>query len=161
MPKADGEIAHGALTRIVEACRKREVADADSGVRVTDHQARILLQLDDQDPAMVGELAEFLGVTASTMSLNLKRLEAAGCVRRSRDPDDRRVMNVRLTGVGQRIRERASLLDPVRIDAALQSLRPDERETALAGLALLADGADRVVARGDAYLQALTGGGPE
>lgn len=158
MSRADGEIAHGALTRIVEACRKREVVDADSGVRVSDHQARILLQLDERDPAMVGELADFLGVTASTMSLNLKRLDAAGCVHRSRDPDDRRVMNVRLTPLGRRIRDRASLLDPARIDAALRSLRPDEREPALAGLALLAEGADRMVARGDAYLEALTGG---
>lgn len=161
MPRADGEIAHGALTRIVEACRRREVADSETGARVSDHQARILLQLDDRDPTMVGELADFLGVTASTMSLNLKRLEAAGCVRRSRDPDDRRVMNVRLTRVGRRIRDRASVLDPARIDAVLGCLRPDEREPALAGLGLLADGADRMVSRGDAYLEALTGGAPD
>lgn len=161
MPRADAEIAHGALTRIVEACRRREVADPETGARVSDHQARILLQLDDRDPTMVGELADFLGVTASTMSLNLKRLETAGCVRRSRDPDDRRVMNVRLTRVGRRIRDRASLLDPVRIDAVLGCLRPDEREPALAGLALLADGADRMVSRGDVYLEALTEGAPD
>lgn len=154
------DVAHvlGSLPRILEACRTRDVADPDTEVRVSEHQARILRQLDDRDPTMVGELADFMGVTPSTMSLNLKRLEEAGCIRRSRDPDDRRVMNVVLTDTGRRIRDRASLLDPGRVDAMLRSLRPSERKHAVQGLAVLAEAADRLVARGDAYLEALTEG---
>lgn len=106
---------------------------------------------------MVGELADFMGVTASTMSLNLKRLEEAGCIRRSRDPQDRRVMNVVLTATGRRIRDRNSLLDPGRVDALLRALGPADRKHATEALALLAGAADRLAARDDVYLEALTG----
>jgi DNA-binding MarR family transcriptional regulator len=95
--------------------------------------------LDLADPAMVTELAESLGVTPSTMSLTLGRLERAGLVSRERDPEDRRVMNVRLTEEGERIRETARPFDADSVDAALLRLRPDERREAVRGLALLAD----------------------
>lgn len=134
----------------------RGVVDPDTGLDVSENQTRILRQLDDRDPTMVGELAEFMGVTPSTMSLNLKRLEDAGYIRRSRDPDDRRVMNVVLTEAGQRIRDRTALLDPARVAALLGSLRSQDRRQALEGLALLAEAADRLSAGRGAYLEALT-----
>lgn len=134
----------------------RGVVDPDTGLDVSENQTRILRQLDDRDPTMVGELAEFMGVTPSTMSLNLKRLEDAGYIRRSRDPDDRRVMNVVLTEAGRRIRDRTALLDPARVAALLGSLRPQDRRQALEGLALLAEAADRLSARRGAYLEAFT-----
>ncbi|MDX1493394.1 MAG: MarR family transcriptional regulator [Longimicrobiales bacterium] len=124
-------------------------------------QARILRQLDASDPAMVGELAEYFRVTPSTMSLNLKRLEEAGLIRRSRDPDDGRVMNVRLTEAGVRVKTRSSALDPQKVDALLQILRPEERVRAVSGLRLLLDAVSRLSTRKHDYLQALTeGGGP-
>lgn len=159
MRASDVDVVVRAVSRIVEACRSRGARDAESRTVVTDKQARILRQLDDRDPTMVGELAEFFGVTASTMSLNLRRLDDLGCVTRDRDPDDRRVMNVRLTDRGRRLRDASSPLDPSRVDAALRALRPEEREQALEGIALLADGADRAQARDDRYLNALSGGG--
>jgi DNA-binding MarR family transcriptional regulator len=107
---------------------------------------------------MVTELADFLGVTASTMSLNLKRLQEAGVVRRSRDPADRRVVNVLLTGEGERLRTLATPYDPHRIAAVLERLRPEDRRRALDGLALLADAADAVSAAGRSYVEALAGG---
>lgn len=149
-----------AVPRILEVCRTRGMVDGETGLAVSENQTRILRQLDDRDPTMVGELAEFMGVTPSTMSLNLKRLEEAGLIRRSRDPDDRRVMNVVLTGTGRRIRDRTSLLDPGRVDALLRTLRPRERSQALDGLVLLAEAADRLSTRGDAYIEALTEGVP-
>ena len=85
-----------AYRRIRFACRPRVAVDATTGARLTGHQANLLGHLDAEDPSMVSELAEHAGVTLSTMSLTLKRLEAAGFVRRDRDPADRRVTNVRL-----------------------------------------------------------------
>ena len=90
---------------------------------------------------MVTELADFLGVTASTMSLNLKRLEGAGLVLRTRDPDDARVMNVLLTPAGAEARDRAQTIDPQRVAAMLDRLRPEERRGAAETLARLADAA--------------------
>lgn len=162
MATSDVDLVLRTVSRIIEACRRRGGWDAASQTEVTDKQARILRQLDDRDPTMVGELAEFLGVTASTMSLNLKRLDEMGCVTRARDPEDRRVMNVRLTERGRRLRDASSLLDRGRVDAALRALRPADRERALDGLSLLAGAAERVDVRSDRYLGALTGGeGPD
>ena len=128
------------LPQLERACRGRAV-DPATGGRLTLKQARTLDQLDARDPMMVSELAEYLGVTASTMSLNLKRLEGAGLVERSRDPDDARVMNVVLTEEGVRARDRSRTIDPQRVAAMLDRLRPEERRGAAETLARLAEAA--------------------
>jgi len=64
------------------------------------HQADVLSHLDAVAPTSVGELAGHMGVTASTMSLTVKRLERGGYVARRRDPADRRVVQLRLTDKG-------------------------------------------------------------
>ncbi len=157
MSLADADVVRRGLQALTEACRAARVEDGEATVGVSADQARILRQLHHTDPTMVGELAEFFGVTPSTMSLNLKRLESVGCVRRSRDPDDRRVMNVRLTDVGQRIKEASSDLDPAKVDEILQALRPQDRTRAVDGVRLLLEGAQRVSERAEGYLGALTG----
>ena len=157
MARADAYTVHDGLLRAFGTFRSRWTADPEEPGGVSDHQARILRQLDDRDPTMVGELADFMGVAASTMSLNLKRLEEGGFVERRRDPDDRRVVNVRLTERGRRVRDRSSPLAVSAIDAGLATLRPGERRRVLDGLVLLGEAADRLRARGDAYLEALAG----
>jgi len=146
------------LARLGDALAIRSWAPAPGGDRITDHQLRLLRLLDDSDPVMVGELADHLGVTASTMSLNLKRLEASGLAERSRDPADRRVMNVLLTAKGRAIRDSAPLFDAARVDALLMSLRPDELERALAALSVLAEAASRLDADHLRYVDSLAGG---
>jgi DNA-binding MarR family transcriptional regulator len=141
---SDIETVLSALPRIHLACRPRVVSDA--GVTASAHQAHILAQLDPADPTMVTELAASMGVTPSTMSLNLKRLREARLVACERDPDDRRVMNVRLTEEGERAKAALRPLDVDRVDALLRSLRPDDRKRALEGIALLADAADALLA---------------
>lgn len=144
---ADYQILTDAVERVRHACRPRFVEDPEGGTRVSAHQGRVLAFLDEEDPAMVGELAEHLGVTASTMSLNLRRLEAAGYIRRERDPADGRVMNVRLTVSGARAREAHQDLDPERVDRLLALLEPQTRPEAVRALALLGDAADRLLRR--------------
>lgn len=141
---SDVEIVLQTLPRIHFACRAR-VSRVD-GLEVSEHQARILGLLDADDPAMVTELAEAMGVTASTMSLNLKRLEDRGLITRDRDPSDRRVMNVRLSAFGVEVSERLGELDVGRVDALVRSLGREERRLALQGLVMLAEAADAVVA---------------
>ena len=132
-----------ALPRIHRACRTRVPLPRGRG-SLTLKQARTLQQLDAVDPAMVTELAEYLGVTASTMSLNLKRMEEAGLVRRSRDPADRRVMNVVLTEDGVLARDRSTAIDAQRVAAVIDRLRPEERRSVAEALARFADVADAV-----------------
>lgn len=144
---ADYEIVSDAVERVRHACRPPFVEDPEGEARVSAHQGRVLAFLDEEDPAMVGELAEHLGVTPSTMSLTLRRLEAAGHVRRERDPADGRVMNVRLTASGARARDARRELDPERVERLLALLDPEVRPEALRGLTLLGDAADRLLRR--------------
>ena len=155
---SDIETVLSALPRIQFACRATLVRDPVSGTLLTEGQARILSQLHTTDPTMVTELAEYMGVTASTMSLNLKRLSETGFISRERDPDDRRVMNVRLTESGGMIRESLRELDPGRVEAMLTSLSGEERRLVVRGLTVLADAADGLVAQGNDYIRSLTEG---
>jgi DNA-binding MarR family transcriptional regulator len=145
---SDVAILLSALPRVHLACRGQSVGDPSTGAVVSVHQARILSHLDVEDPTMVTELAEFMGVTPSTMSLNLKRLREAGLVSSARDPDDRRVMNVRLTEEGARLRRGADELDRRRAETLLARLAPEERVQAVRALAVLAGAADRMMAEG-------------
>ncbi len=153
---SDVEMILSAFPRIYFACRPRQVTDPVHGRGLSFHQATILSHLDLVDPTMVGELAGHLGVTASTMSLNLGRLEEAGYVTRQRDPEDRRVMNVCLTEAGERVRLSYSTLDRDRVGRMIDGLDPVRRRTALTGLAYLADAADGLVRRGQERVSALT-----
>jgi len=156
---ADFELVVHALPRILFACRARIARDPGTERSVSAHQAMVLSHLDEADPTMVGELAGHLGVTASTMSLTLKRLEEGGFVRRERDPQDRRVVNVRLTVMGARLRDAASELDPQRVDRMLGMLSQADRREALRGLALLSDAADALVRRSRESLESQMEGG--
>jgi DNA-binding MarR family transcriptional regulator len=144
MTMADYESLLDAVARIQRACGPRYAQDPEGGMRVSAHQGRVLGFLDERDPTMVGELADHLGVTASTMSLTLTRLEGAGYVRRDRDPLDRRVANVRLTEAGVRARDAFRELDPARIGRMLDLLDPAQRRDVLRALALLGGVADRL-----------------
>lgn len=137
------DIGHvlGALDRIHAALARPGPGD---NALPTSNQLRILSELDEEDPVMVTELAEVLGVTASTMSLNLRRLVDAGSVVRERDPSDRRVMNVRLTARGRAFRDRARQRSVERVAAALERLLPHHRRRVVDGVALLADSAEAV-----------------
>lgn len=151
----DTELFLDAYLRVYETCRRR-TSDDPTVETVTERQGAILQHLDRFDPVMVGELAEHLGVTASTMSLNLGRLVRAGLVVRERDPDDRRVMNVLLTAEGERTRDAHAGLSAERVDRLLQSLGPVERRQAMAGLALLARAAETFGRQVGEHLEALT-----
>ncbi len=127
--------------RIFFACHTRHVKDPRTKETLSASQASILDHLDDVQGTPVTLLAQHLGVTASTMSLNLDRLEAKKYVRRRKDPTDGRRIMVRLTAAGLRIREATSVLDANLVRNLLRQLPPDRREKALSGLKLLADAA--------------------
>lgn len=129
--------------RIYFACHTRHVRDPESRRLLSRHQASILDHLDEIDPTSVNELARHMGVTPPTMSLGLDRLERKGYVARSRDGVDRRRVHVRLTTAGVRVRDSASVLDPIRVEALLARLSDDDRDDAIKGLALLASAAQQ------------------
>jgi DNA-binding MarR family transcriptional regulator len=133
--------------RIYFACHTRHVKDPKTRRQVSAHQASILDHLDETEPTALVDLARHMGVTVSTMSLNVERLVRRGYVRRTRDAEDRRRLRLLLTASGLRLREASSVLEPARVSAMLEELDADELARALRGLALLAQAAERRMAR--------------
>ena len=61
-----------------------------------------------QDGQTVGELGERLFLQSNTLTPMLKRLEALGYIRRTRDSADERQVHINLTEAGRKLRLRAS-----------------------------------------------------
>lgn len=87
-------------------------------------QYLVMLVLWERGEMPVKKLGEHLRLDSGTLSPLLKRLEAAGLVRRERSARDERSVEVRLTEEGLALRERA-LQVPRRIVAAT-GFDPDE-----------------------------------
>lgn len=124
--------------RIFFACHTRHVRDPKTQEQLSVHQASILDHLDSVEPTGLMELARHMGVTPSTMSINVERLVSQGYVVRARSPEDARRLHLRLTSRGLRIKQAHSVLDAERLRAVLSRLTADEREEAIHGLSLLA-----------------------
>jgi MarR family transcriptional regulator, organic hydroperoxide resistance regulator len=127
------------------ACHRRHAVDERTRRLLSLNQARILDHLDDLEPTNLRSLAGHMGVTASTMSLNVDRLEAAGYVRRERDARDSRQVNIRLTAAGNRLRQRHGLLEPALVGNLLKRLNARDRAAAIHGLRLLAGAATEMI----------------
>jgi DNA-binding MarR family transcriptional regulator len=135
--------------QIYFACHRRHVRDEQTREIMSAHQASILDHLDDVEPTSLLELARHMGVTPSTMSLTVDRLERSGYVKRERSTEDRRRVDLRLTPAGVRIKRQQKVLEPELVAAMLQRLGDRQRERALQGLELLARAAGELIASGD------------
>jgi DNA-binding MarR family transcriptional regulator len=136
--------------KIFFACHRTHVRDDGTRKVLSSHQASVLDHLDAVEPTHLHELAAHLGITPSSMSLMIDRLERGGFVRRSRDTHDARRVNLRLTRAGLRIKEQQKVLDPDLVEAMLRQLSAADRELALAGLKILGRAASELVASRDA-----------
>ena len=103
---------------------------------ITYPQYLVLLVLWERRELMVKDLGAQLQLDSGTLSPVLKRLEAAGLVRRTRRADDERSVTVSLTKQGEALRSTASCL-PSAIqramaldDRALAELRQTVRDLA-------------------------------
>ncbi|CAN5659792.1 MarR family transcriptional regulator [soil metagenome] len=93
-------------------------------LNLTYPQYLVLCLLWRQDEQTVGGIATQLGLESSTLTPLLKRLEAAGLVRRNRNPDNERQVVVALTEQGAALRSEASCLGDTLLAASGQS--PEE-----------------------------------
>ncbi|GAB3347559.1 MarR family winged helix-turn-helix transcriptional regulator [Modestobacter lapidis] len=74
---------------------------------LTHPQYLVMLALWQHGPVSVKDLSRLLQLDPGTLSPLVKRLEAAGLVRRERDPRDERSLAISLTDAGRALRERA------------------------------------------------------
>lgn len=131
-----------AYPALFHACHRRHVADPSGRKILSAHQASVLEHLDSVSATAMTKLAGHMGVTASTMSLTIDRLERGGFVRRRRDSSDGRRVLLTLTPRGARVREKQSVLDPDLVRAVLSRLSAEQRARAVEGLTLLAQAAE-------------------
>jgi DNA-binding MarR family transcriptional regulator len=82
----------------------------------------------NNQPITAGHLAKLCGVTTGGMTGMLDRLEAAGFVRRKRDPKDRRVVLLEQVSDRKTIRRIIQLYKPVseRFEACCENFSADE-----------------------------------
>ena len=90
-------------------------------------QYLVLMVLWEKDGSSVRELGQALELDSGTLSPLLKRLEAAGLLRRTRSATDERRVEVYLTGNGRALQEKALPL-PQRV-AEAAGLEPEELRT--------------------------------
>jgi DNA-binding MarR family transcriptional regulator len=157
MSQAEVQTVLRCYPQIYFACHCRHVRDAQTNAQLSSHQASVLDHLDDVEGTSLLVLAQHMGVTASTMSLTVDRLERGGYVRRERSPNDGRRVDLRLTETGVGIKKQQKVLEPELIAAMLRHLEPARRQQALHGLELLAGAAKEMVASGE--LQRILRGG--
>jgi len=98
---------------------------------VTVAQAATLETLLREGPLRLGSLGRRLGVTPSTLSRNVERLEAAALVRRAADPRDARSSRVSLTPKGRAAARELGRQEVVFARQVLDRL-PEERREAVA-----------------------------
>jgi len=102
----------------------------DSGV--TGPQLALLNWIAASPECSLREIAAGLGLTAPTVSVGVRKLEAAGLVERRPDPEDGRAIQISLTQQGQALHGQARTFRREKMGRLLAGLTPEE------GAALLA-----------------------
>jgi DNA-binding MarR family transcriptional regulator len=83
---------------------------------LTHPQYLVMLALWEHEPLRVTELSKLLQLDPGTLSPLLKRLEAAGYLRRERDKHDERALAVVLTEKGRALRDDAERIPPAIVE---------------------------------------------
>ena len=124
MSKSEVETVLRCYPQIYFACHRRHVRDPKTKAVLSAHQASVLDHLDDVEGTSLLELSRHMGVTASTMSLMVDRLERGGYVRRERSRQDGRRVDLHLTTAGVRVKRQQNVLEPELVGAVLARLDP-------------------------------------
>ncbi|GMA49933.1 MarR family transcriptional regulator [Alicyclobacillus contaminans] len=99
------------------------------------HQAvRALQYIQMTGPVTVQQIAEQLGCAHNTASEILRRLQQKGLIAKGRRTDDERVVEVRLTEVGEQVVLEQTGLDVTRLAARLAQVSAAERQRMVDGM---------------------------
>ena len=100
-------------------------------------QARLLSTIEDQGAARISDLAALDHCAQPTMTMQVRRLEDAGMVTRTTDPDDGRAVLIRITAKGVETLARARADRAAVVDPAVARLSADDRATLAAAVGVM------------------------
>ena len=123
----------GAVRALVRRFSVSERADV-SCCGVTVAQAATLETLRAEGAMRLGALGRRLGITPSTLTRNLARLEESGLLARVGDRDDGRASCVALTAAGRRAADRLERQEEAFAEAVLARLPADRRPVVVGAL---------------------------
>ncbi|MBA2381763.1 MAG: MarR family transcriptional regulator [Chloroflexi bacterium] len=103
-----------------------------AGISMT--HLHILWVLEHHGDLPMSRLADLLDVSLSNASGLIDRMEERGLIERVRVPDDRRVVLVKASAEGARIRDEIEALKQDRMRSILGRLNPDQRTRLLAAI---------------------------
>jgi DNA-binding MarR family transcriptional regulator len=109
---------------------------------LSQHERQLLHHVGNEKGVSLGVVARHLGIPKSSASERVKSLERRGFLKRRRDTEDERRLSIVLTDMGVARLRRDSVLDLVRLAAALKKVSAADKKALLAGLERLAAAAD-------------------
>src|SRR4029077_11234053 len=105
---------------------------------LSQHERQLLHHVPADKGIPLGDVARHIGIPKSSASEQVKSLQRRGFLTRHRDPDDERRLSIVLTDAGLARVKQDSVLDVVRLAAALKKVSAEDRRALLAGLERLA-----------------------
>jgi len=132
--------------RVYFACHTVHVRRRTTPHQLSPSDGNVLGHLDARHGIRPSALAAHMGLSPSSLSATIARLQRLGYVARSRSSTDRRAAELRLTPQGVAAIQATSVLDTARLGLVLGKLEPEDRAAAVLGLELLARGAHALLA---------------
>lgn len=113
------------------------------GLGVTRAQWKVLFKLTRTPGLRQVELADMLDLEPITLCRIVDRLEEAGLVERTRDPDDRRAWRLHITAQARPLVEKLHAVGGELVEQAFAGIEPKDLETVREVLARMRDNAGR------------------
>ena len=130
------DIIHS-IRRIVQA-GEHYSKELEKAIGVSTPQLACIQVLHEQGPLPLSKIAKQIMVNSSTVTGIIDRLEKKDLVNLVRDPRDRRMITIELTGTGAKLAEKAPPLIPFTIMQGLKSLPEEDFNKVVYGLHKLA-----------------------
>jgi DNA-binding MarR family transcriptional regulator len=152
-PSRDVEELDALVTALLTASRAligvsaRSIADVEDAVTLT--QFRALVVLGGHGAVRLSELADELGVGASSALRTIDRLQASGYVSRQEDDTDRRAVSISLTAAGRRLVDTVTSNRRAAIADIVEAMPAARRRGLVTALTAFAEAAGEPVATTD------------
>jgi DNA-binding MarR family transcriptional regulator len=104
---------------------------------LTHQNIRCMQSIEKNKHVTVQFLSEVMDISHNTASEHIKRLIQKGYVRKEKNPDDKRVVQVELTDKGREVLKRNTELDEQKLQIVLDRLSSEEKEQILKSFELL------------------------